>query len=134
MIPFRSFHDLLTIEDQLTCLEEIRRHLVDDGVLILDLFNPSLEFLTGPTGQGVGRRGGLLRGRRSTDCVPLQGGGSRSRHRQVNRIELIDDVTHPDGRTERLVHAFSMRYLFRFEAEHLLIRAGFEIAHLYADD
>ena len=26
-----------------------------------------------------------------------------------------------------------MRYLFRFEAEHLLIRAGFEIAHLYAD-
>ena len=30
MIPFRSFQYLLTIEDQLTCLEEIRRHLVDD--------------------------------------------------------------------------------------------------------
>jgi hypothetical protein len=26
-----------------------------------------------------------------------------------------------------------MRYLFRFEAEHLLVRAGFEVVHLYAD-
>jgi len=132
MIPFRSFQYLLTIEDQLTCLEEIRRHLVDDGVLILDLFNPSLEFLTGPTGQ------------ESEDEADFSAADGRriacryrvvalDRHRQVNRIELIYYVTHPDGRTERLVHEFSMRYLFRFEAEHLLICAGFEIAHLYAD-
>jgi len=26
-----------------------------------------------------------------------------------------------------------MRYLFRFEAEHLLVRAGFEVEQLYAD-
>ena len=41
-------------------------------------------------------------------------------------------VTHPDGREERLVHAFRLRYLFRFEVEHLLARAGFAIEHLYA--
>ena len=29
-------------------------------------------------------------------------------------------------------HAVPMRYLFRFEAEHLLVRAGFAIEHLYA--
>ncbi|HJR33478.1 MAG TPA: hypothetical protein VJ817_00905, partial [Gemmatimonadales bacterium] len=44
---------------------------------------------------------------------------------------LIYQVTHPGGRTERLVHGFTMRYLFRYEAEHLLVRAGFEIAALY---
>ena len=32
-----------------------------------------------------------------------------------------------------LVHSFPMRYLFRFEAEHLLVRSGFEIEHVYAD-
>ena len=42
-------------------------------------------------------------------------------------------MTHPDGRTERLVHSFPMRYLFRFEAEHLLARCGFEVEALYAD-
>ena len=35
---------------------------------------------------------------------------------QVQDAELIYYVTHPDGRQERLVHSFPMRYLFRFEA------------------
>jgi len=26
-----------------------------------------------------------------------------------------------------------MRYFFRFEVEHLLARAGFDVEHLYAD-
>ncbi len=41
-------------------------------------------------------------------------------------------MTHPDGREERLVHAFSLRYLFRFEAEHLLVRSGFDVEQVYA--
>ena len=48
------------------------------------------------------------------------------------RVELLYDVTHADGHEERLVHAFPMRYLFRFEAEHLLARCGFAIEALYA--
>ena len=52
---------------------------------------------------------------------------------QVNNAELIYYVSYPDGRKERLVHAFQMRYLFRFEAEHLLWRAGFATEQLYAD-
>jgi hypothetical protein len=57
---------------------------------------------------------------------------ARDYFNQVNQTELIYYVTHPDGRTERLVHAFPMRYLFRYETEHLLVRAGFEVEHLYA--
>ena len=37
---------MLTMDDQLTCLTHIRRHLVRGGKLILDLFNPDLLFLT----------------------------------------------------------------------------------------
>jgi SAM-dependent methyltransferase len=44
-IPFRPFQHLLTIEDQLACLSCIRSHLVEDGALVVDLFNPSLDFL-----------------------------------------------------------------------------------------
>ena len=57
---------------------------------------------------------------------------ARDRFAQVNDIELIYDVVHPDGRKERLVQAFGMRYLFRFEVEHLLARAGFVVEQLYA--
>ena len=58
---------------------------------------------------------------------------SQDRFNQINYVELIYDVTHSDGREERLVHSFPMRYLFRFEAEHLLVRSGFEVEHVYAD-
>jgi SAM-dependent methyltransferase len=132
-MPFRPFQHLITVEEQIACLETVHRHLAPGGRLILDLFNPSLPFLvdesrseesgdepefTMPDGRRVMRR---FRNARRDWLV------------QVQDVELIYYVTHPDGRRERLVHAFPMRYLFRYEAEHLLARCGFRIDALYAD-
>lgn len=132
-IPFRPFQHLTMVEEQLSCLGCIHRHLVEGGRLIFDIFNPSLEALTredvgeeiieepeftAPDSRHVVRRHRIV---------------SRDRFNQINHVELIYDVTYPDGREERLVHPFPMRYLFRFEAEHLLARSGFEIEHVYAD-
>jgi hypothetical protein len=54
------------------------------------------------------------------------------RFAQVGRHELLYDVTLPDGARERLVHSFALRYTFRFEAEHLLVRAGFVVEQLFS--
>jgi hypothetical protein len=132
-LPFRPFQHLTTVEDQLACLGCIRRHLAEDGKMILDIFNPKLESLvqlnfgqelseepefTMPDGRKVIRRHKVA---------------SRDVPNQINYVELIYYVTYPDGRQERLVQAFPMRYMFRYEAEHLLARAGFAVEHLYAD-
>lgn len=132
-IPFRPFQHLLTVDDQMSCLANIRRHLADRGKLVLDIFNPSLphladesylqehgeepEFVT-PDGRKVVRRARII---------------SRDYFNQITQNELIYDVTHPDAREERLVHRFPMRYLFKFEAEHLLARCGFGVETVYAD-
>ena len=58
---------------------------------------------------------------------------SRDLSRQVLDCELIYYITHEHEGVERQVHSFPMRYLFRYEAEHLLARAGFEVESLYAD-
>lgn len=132
-IPFRPFQHLLTVEDQLSCLASIRRHLVDDGVLILDLFNPSLDFLVNrPVGKEIDEEPPFTTpdGRK---VIRWQKTVAIDRFQQVGQYELIHYVSHPDGRQERLVQAFPMRYLFRFEAEHLLARAGFTLEHVYAD-
>jgi len=131
-IPFRPFQHLLTVDDQLACLAAVRRHLVDGGRLILDIFNPSLDALVyGPVGEEHGEEAefSMPDGRR---VVRRQKTIAANRFTQVNDFELIYYVTHPDGREERLVHAFSPRYLFRFEAEHLLVRSGFEVEQVYA--
>jgi SAM-dependent methyltransferase len=132
-LPFRPFQHLTTVKDQLACLGCIRRHLAEEGKVILDIFNPSLEALirtnfgeevseepefSMPDGRKVIRRHKVV---------------SRDIPNQINHVELIYYVSHPDGHQERLVQAFPMRYLFKFEAEHLLSRAGFTVEQLYAD-
>jgi SAM-dependent methyltransferase len=132
-MPFRPFQHLIAVEEQIACLETIRRHLAPGGKLILDLFNPSLPALVDesrsdeygdepefviPDGRRVVRRFRTVR---------------RDWLAQVQDVELIYYVAHPDGRQERLVHGFPMRYLFRYEAEHLLARCGFRIDALYSD-
>lgn len=132
-VPFRPFQHLVAVDDQLACLASIHRHVSHRGVLILDLFNPSLERLAQPaSGEEMGEEPEFTTpdGRRVVRTFRLT---AHDRANQVNEIELIYQVTHADGRRERLVHAFPMRYLFRFEAEHLLARAGFEVEHVYAD-
>ncbi len=131
-IPFRPFQHLTTVEDQMACLGAIYHHLAPGGRLILDLFNPSIPYLAAPErleewddvpefampdGRRVCRRARITR---------------RDYFDQVQDVELIYYVTHGDGRRERLVHSFPMRYLFRFEAEHLLVRCGFAVEALYA--
>lgn len=132
-IPFRPFQHLIEVEEQISCLQSVRGHLSGTGRMILDLFNPSLHYLvdeshaeefgdepafTTPEGASVVRRFRMI---------------DRDLFRQVNDVEMIYYVTDPGGKTERLVHRFPMRYLFRFEAEHLLARCGFEVEHVYAD-
>lgn len=130
-LPFRPFQHLLTVGDQLACLAAIRRQLADGGRMILDLFNPSLDALVNWPARGeFGDEPEFTTpdGRRVTRRIRIL---AHDRAAQVNRVQLAHDVCHPDGRTERVVQTFSMRYLFRFEAEHLLARAGFEVEHLY---
>ncbi len=132
-IPFRPFQHLLTVADQEACLACLYRHLEGEGQLILDVFDPSLKLLTADNlgeEQSEGTEITLPDG----TCVDRWCRTvTRDYAAQVIHVELIYYVTHPDGRKERLVHAFPMRYLFRYELEHLLWRCGFELEQLYAD-
>ncbi len=132
-IPFRPFQHLVTVADQMACLTSIHRHLAPDGRLVFDVFNPSLESLTRENfGEEFGDEPPFSTpdGRRVVRKHKIV---ERDRFAQINYVELVYYVTHPDGMQERLVHAFPMRYLFRFEAEHLLARCGFEVERVYAD-
>jgi len=132
-LPFRPFQYLLMVEEQLACLSAISHHLELNGRLVFDLFNPSVHHLaksvdpaetddeppfTHPDGRTVTRRSRIL---------------ERDLANQTFAGELVYEVIHPGGRTERLVHQYRFRYLFRFEAEHLLARAGFSVDLVYSD-
>jgi ubiquinone/menaquinone biosynthesis C-methylase UbiE len=130
-IPFRAFQHLLRVEQQLACLGCIHRHLADEGKLILDFFQTDPRRMFDPAFQvesarlpevtlGDGRKVQL------TDRVV-----EYHRAEQWNEVEMNFYVTHTDGRLEKLVHAFSVRYFFPFEVEHLLARCGFRVTNVY---
>jgi SAM-dependent methyltransferase len=131
--PFRPFQHLLTTEDQIRCLKCIHNHLEPGGSFILDIFNPSLEGITADNlGQEMGAEPEFI----TPDGIKVRRFNKtvqRDHFKQVLDAELIYYLTHPDGREERIVHALQMRYLFRYEAEHLLARCGFEVVNLFAD-
>lgn len=131
--PFRCFQHLIRVGDQIECLKTVARHLKRSGTLVLDLFqvqaarmhdpiflNESVEF------EGLQLADGRTLGRSFRTAA-------FHRSEQYNDVELIYYVTHPDGRSERLVHEFPFRYFFRYEIEHLLERCGFRAHDVFGN-
>lgn len=133
-IPFRPFQHLLTVDDQLACLAAIRRHLVPGGRLILDVFNPAIERLAAPLAPPGSWDEevdfALPDGRRVQRRVRFV---SRDLFRQIHDIEFAYLVTNTDGSAERRIQNSRMRYLYPYEAEHLLARSGFAVEDLFSD-
>ncbi len=132
-IPFRPFQHLLYVDEQIACLRCVHQHLAPTGKLVLDLFHTDprrthdliyteesdrYPEVTLPDGRRVRLAERIVAFRRAE---------------QINDVELIYYVTHPEGRSERLVDAFPVRYFFRYEVEHLLARCGFRVAELFGN-
>jgi len=55
------------------------------------------------------------------------------RAEQCNDVEMAFTVKDASGREQRSVFAFTFRYFFRYEVEHLLARSGFLVTGLFGD-
>jgi len=131
--PFRSFQHLRTVDEQLACLRCAHRHLVPGGRLVLDFFQTDARRMHDPAflQERQGYPEATLPDRRKFRLTERIAAYHRAE--QCNDVELIYNVTHPDGRTERRVMAFTMRYFFRYEVEHLLARCGFQVVALFGN-
>ena len=132
-IPFRGFQHLLTVDDQRAALQRLRAHLTDGGRLVIDVFNPSLPFLGDErwlVNPLVEPEFSMPDGRRVVRSFRIT---KRDYANQVQELAMAYDITWPDGRVERREDAFALRYLFRFEAEHLLEREGLTVEAVYGD-
>lgn len=132
IIPFRPFQHLLDVQQQLACLLCVHKHLQPGGRLVLDFFQTDPRRMYDQE---------YLRERQVAEYEMSEGRKVRLTERvtafhradQVNDVEMIYNVTHGDGRQERLTMAFPFRYFFRYEVEHLLARCGFQVEETFGD-
>ncbi len=121
---------LVSQEDQAAALRRAHAHLRPGGLLLLDLFNPDpvrLAAVNGlceladqwrdPAGNQV-----LKWSVRSVDFAE-----------QTQETLFIYEEVQPDGHTRRTACPFTLRFLWRGEAELLLQSAGFAMEGVWGD-
>jgi SAM-dependent methyltransferase len=127
----KSLAYLTEREDQLRCLQTIAAHLRPGGVLAIDFLHPRPDWVAALPGsmrddllQRVPERGFTLSRVESVVSTDLA--------RQVRVIRSAYEVIDDRGAvvTKRFVE-WPYRWTYRFEAEHLLERAGFVVEGLY---
>ncbi|HET6363126.1 MAG TPA: class I SAM-dependent methyltransferase [Gemmatimonadota bacterium] len=132
LMPFRVFQSMLTVPDQLAALAAAYAALAPGGRLVLDLFDPRLDVLA----EAAEGPAPLAETGRS-----FEDARGPWRERVAARYDLesqIVDLTYvyerevEGGRvTERSFERLRVRYFTRWEFEHLLARAGYEVEALY---
>lgn len=136
MIPYRSFCHILTPEDQARVLERMRDHLVDDGLLIINIFDPRLEWILEDSSfpESPLRKHHEFNHPETGNRVVIWDTRKYDLEKQVIDEDRIFEEIDLDGVViQRSYAKWSLRWTYRHEMEYLLRLSGFEIQALYGD-
>lgn len=134
-VPFRAFLHLMTAQDQIAALQTIHRHLLPGGRLALNFFDPDLSVLVANGGNtsGIQQRTGeeFVEPRSGNILIEWATVHYHLSQQQIEQYFIYDELDNRGRVVNRLYRALHMRYIFRYEFEHLLARCGFSVEALY---
>lgn len=134
-VPFRAFLHLMTPRDQVAALQNIHRHLLPGGRLALNFFDPDLNQIVA----GSNSPSGALH-RTGDEFVDPRSGNLliewatihyHQARQEIDQYFVYDEMDRRGRVVNRFYRALRIRYIFRFEFEHLLARCGFTVEALY---
>lgn len=130
-VLMNTFMHLTTQDDQVRALRHWRAHLAPGGLLLVDLFHPDVGVLANMDGR-------LVHDRTWTD--PATGQTvmkwvtcTVKLAEQTLHVTLVYEELGTDGQVRRTIVPYHARYLWRYEAELLLDKAGFDLETIYGD-
>jgi SAM-dependent methyltransferase len=127
LIPFRAFQALLTRDEQRGCLRCCREHLLADGRLAINVFNPRLSRLVSSQAAETPEEFAGPDGTRVVWSADTTFDSLNQTLSSAWRYEC----TPADGETTVREHLLELRYFFRCEMEWMLEACGFEVEALY---
>ncbi len=126
-VAVNSFMHLETVQDQLAALVTARQSLTRKGTLVLDLFNPDPAEILREDNRLVLDREYELDGNHVQKFVAIDSAAAE----QLSRVTYLYDETTPSGALIRRTMHFNLRWFYRYEIEHLLMRAGLMLRAVY---
>jgi SAM-dependent methyltransferase len=128
LAPFRVLSHVIAVEEQLRLLDNVHSHLLPGGRFIFDLYVPSLKLLLEGMNNQLDFDGEYAPGRRLQRFVSAR----PDLLRQVTDVRMTF-VWDEDGCEVRKEWAFTMRFFFRFEIEHLVARSQLRLEAIHGD-
>jgi len=131
LVMMNTFLHLTSQSAQLRALRHWREHLAPGGLLLIDIFNPDVAQLASLDGRiewdktWTDTQTGATVMKFLARTVDLD--------EQIIHVNLIYDEIDTDGQVRRTLVPFDHRYVWRFEAELLLDKAGFALKEVYGD-
>lgn len=128
IVALNSFMHLMSTSEQITTLTQLHRVIRPGGLLAIDLFNPNPRLLAEYDNELVFDKAFTLAdGTRVQKFVAQQIEAAS----QLNHVTFIYDELSSEGYVRRHTAPFRMRWVYRYELEHLLARTGFQLESLY---
>ena len=132
IIPFRGFLSLLTVEDQVSALDCIRRNLLPGGRLVFNVFQPDLSMLVQP-GDGAYHLRDVVDPESGRRLVIWHQSSCDNYNQVVHARLIVDELDESGVAIGRFYRDFRLRYAHRWELHHLLTTSGYEVVDLYGD-
>ena len=127
--PFRVLSHVHDTGDQLRLLDAVHDCLRPGGSFVFDLYVPSLKRLLEGLPEHTDFDGEHAAGRRLRRLVTA---GPADLARQITPVHMTFAWDEEDGE-HRGEWAFEMRFFFRFEIEHLVVRSRFALESIHGD-
>ncbi|HAX24787.1 MAG TPA: class I SAM-dependent methyltransferase [Thermomicrobiales bacterium] len=124
-----TFLHLADADAQIAALQAVRSIVIDGGLLLLDLMAPDPHYLSSLDGRVLLEFSGTLSDGRRLDKWVTRTHDFASQ--TITTTVLFDTVEPGSGALTRVVDEYATRYIYRWELEHLLHRAGWEMIGLY---
>jgi SAM-dependent methyltransferase len=134
-IPYRAFLHNLDVDDQLQTLRRVREHLSDNGRLIFNVFDPKVQNLAAGKWSMPASRRREFEHPRTGNRVTIKEEFTYDLERQmVDGAFLFEEINTTTGQIVGAIRSpLTLRYIFRYEMEHLLALSGFRIDALFGD-
>jgi SAM-dependent methyltransferase len=134
-IAFGAFHHLETVEDQLNCLRCVNTHLSKSGLFVIHIRNPAAHLLVDKDYKPDERRQWV-----GVDEATGQRVVTENISQKVDpHMQWISETFRHTryGENGQVISfeldEFKLRWIYRFEMEHLLVRCGFEPLECFSD-
>jgi SAM-dependent methyltransferase len=130
--PFRAFQAVTRHEDIKNTLLCVRDHLAEDGIFIVNVFNPYADPLDESWRRGEEYNGEFTDEKTGNHIVRYECRERIDTENQIIYPYLAYVVTYPDGRSERLVEPLQLKYYYSRQLRAKIEEAGLMAAEEYS--